>query len=92
MDRPGIFDDDALAVLYLDLTTQAHQNGLQGDDIEPWIAQELVKRVEDDEIIRSLLRGQDPEAYASTLLPVLQVRTSTVCWTPSISCPQVRAA
>jgi len=68
MDRPGVFDDDELDALYLDLTTQALQNGLQGDDIEPWFAQELAKRVEDDEIISYLLLGQDPEAYAYTLL------------------------
>jgi hypothetical protein len=61
MDRPGVFDDDELDALYLDLTTQALQNGLQGDDIEPWIAQELAKRVEDYEIISYLLLGQDPE-------------------------------
>ena len=39
MDRPGVCDDDALAALCLDLTTQVLQNGLQGDDIEPWFAQ-----------------------------------------------------
>jgi hypothetical protein len=61
MDRPGVFDDDELDALYLDLTTQALQNGLQGDDIEPWIAQELATRVEDYEIISYLLLGQDPE-------------------------------